>query len=55
MVATKELNFTRVFGSYIMKTQYETLLAKKQVESNNAESKDKYVLQETVEDYIEQA
>ncbi len=55
MVATKELNFTSVFGSYIMKTQYETLLAKKQAKSNNAESKNNYVLQETVEDYIEQA
>ncbi len=54
MVATKELTFTSVFGSYIMKTQYETLLATKQTK-NTAEYKDNCVLQETVEDYIEQA
>lgn len=54
MTATKELNFTSVFGSYIMKTQFEILCAKKQGNNNDANSRN-YVLQETVEDYIEQA
>lgn len=52
MMAEKKINYAAIFGSYVMRTQYEIMKA---AEAEKEKSEKKTILQETVEDYIEQA
>lgn len=57
MMAARQINYGSIFGAYVMKVQYENV-SKKLQEKREAKHKEffgKEVLEETVEDYIEQA
>lgn len=56
-MAARQINYGSIFGAYVMKVQYENV-SKKLQEKREAKHKElfgKEVLEETVEDYIEQA
>lgn len=55
MMAERQINYASIFGSYVMKKQYEIALARKTKEAEDTEHFNESVMQETVEDYIEQA
>ncbi len=52
MMAAKQINYASIFGSYVMKKQYQLVRA---CETEEEEAEKTAVVQETVEDYIEQA
>lgn len=52
MMAARQIDYMSIFGSYVMKTQYERC-CKTEAEGKKRESGS--VIQETIEDYIEQA
>ena len=57
MMAARQINYGSIFGAYVMKVQYETV-SKKLQEKREAKRREicgREVLEETVEDYIEQA
>lgn len=57
MMAARQINYASIFGSYVMKTQFE--LIKERIKENDSRDltgdRNDAVIQETVEDYIEQA
>ncbi len=57
MMAARQINYGEIFGAYVTKVQYESV-SKKLQEKRKARGSElfgKEVLEETVEDYIEQA
>ncbi|WP_455719751.1 hypothetical protein [Agathobacter sp.] len=57
MMAARQINYGSIFGAYVMKVQYENVSKKLQEEREamRTGSCGREVLEETVEDYIEQA
>ena len=54
MMTARQINYASIFGSYVMKTQFEIAKAK-ETEKSERFTDNKILVQETVEDYIEQA
>ena len=57
MMAARQINYKSIFRAYVMKVQYENV-SKKLQEKREAKRREicgREVLEETVEDYIEQA
>ena len=55
MMTARQINYASIFGSYVMKTQFEIAKAKEAEKAEHFDTDNKIVVQETVEDYIEQA
>lgn len=57
MMAARQINYASIFGSYVMKTQFEIAKAREEERTKDADTNaaKHAILQETVEDYIEQA
>ncbi len=55
MMAAKQIDYASIFGSYVMKTQFEIAKAKEEEKTDRLGPDSKAVMQETIEDYIEQA
>ena len=55
MMTARQINYASIFGSYVMKTQFEIAKAKEADRSVCNDTNNRIVMQETVEDYIEQA
>ena len=53
MMAAKQISYASIFGAYVMRTQYE--LVKNKASNDTCQETNEAVVQETVEDYIEQA
>lgn len=52
-MADREMNYKSIFGAYVMRAQYE--LESWNRKQNTEENEINQVVQETIEDYIEQA
>lgn len=55
MMAARQINYASIYGSYVMKTQFEIAREKEADRSTGFDTNNKIVMQETVGDYIEQA
>ncbi|RHV68263.1 MULTISPECIES: hypothetical protein, partial [Clostridia] len=53
LLAEKQISYKSIFGAYVMRAQYE--LASWNQEQKSEEKENQQMIQETVEDYIEQA
>lgn len=55
MMTARQINYASIFGSYVMKTQFEIAKEREAEKKGEPDRDNKAVMQETIEDYIEQA